>query len=71
MTAIGYSQKIGDSIPNEGWYDKWLNWSIDRGNKDLEIAKGGEHSIPFAYKHDINDLPEIIKEKYYSELKTK
>lgn len=64
LTAIGFAQKIGDSPPNEGWYDKWLAWSIDGENKDLEISKGYEHTIPYAERYDIAELPEVIKEKY-------
>ena len=65
LTALGYAKKIGDASPNEGWYDKWLNWSIDGNNKDLEMSKGREHTIPYAYQYDRNELPEIIKDKYH------
>ena len=64
MTALGFSQKIDDRLPNEGWYDKWLNWTIDGGNKNLEVSRGREHTIPYAYLYDINELPEVIKRKY-------
>lgn len=64
LTAIGYAQKIGDRPPNENWYDKWLNWSINGDNKDLEISRGREHTIPHALKYNLEELPEIIKDKY-------
>lgn len=64
LTAIGFSQKIKDFPPNENWYDMWLNWSIDGENKNLEIAKGYEHTVAYAYRYNIDELPEIIKEKY-------
>ncbi|KKS77898.1 MAG: hypothetical protein UV74_C0002G0026 [Candidatus Woesebacteria bacterium GW2011_GWB1_43_14] len=64
LTALGYAKKIGDRLPNEDWYDKWLNWSINDDNKDLEISKGREHTIPYAYRYDVNELPEAIKDKY-------
>ncbi len=64
LTAIGFSQNIGDHPPNENWYDKWLNWSIDGDNKNLDISQGREHSISHAYRYDIDELPELIKEKY-------
>lgn len=62
LTALGFSQKIGDSPPNPDWYDKWLNWTPETTN--LEISLGSESNIPFAYGYDVNELPELIKEKY-------
>jgi hypothetical protein len=42
LLAIGFSKKIGDSIPNENWYeDKWLNWTPDTVN--IGIANDGSH----------------------------
>jgi hypothetical protein len=62
MTAIGFSQKIGDDLPNEDWYeDKWLNWNFETNNQNLEISKGHEHLIPRALKYDRNELPELLK----------
>ena len=47
LLAIGFSKKIGDSIPNERWYeDKWLNWT--KNTKNLEIAANFQHNIPYA-----------------------
>ena len=64
LTAIAFSQKIRDFPPNENWYDKWLNWTIDGNNKDLEISQGYEHTVPYAMRYNGDELPEIIKEKY-------
>lgn len=64
LLATANAPKTGDKRPNEAWYDKWLNWAVDGDNRDLEISLGHEHEIPYAYKHDIRDLPEVIKEKY-------
>lgn len=62
LTAIGFSQKIGDSPPNEKWFDdKWVNWDFEKNNSNLEIAKGYEHWIPRAELYDKNGLPEILK----------
>ena len=46
LTALAYSKKIKDLVPNEDWYEnKWLNWNEDN-NYDLEISKGKEYLIP-------------------------
>lgn len=53
LLAIGFSKHIGDSIPNERWYeDKWLNWSPELEN--LEIAKGKESRIKRAIPYEKN-----------------
>lgn len=65
LTAIAFSQKIGDSIPNEKWYvDKWLNWDFENNNRDLEISIGCEYMIPYAMQFPKDNLPKILKEKY-------
>jgi len=62
MIAIAMSQKIGDSPPNENWYeDKWLNWH--EGIRGLEPAKGAENMIPMAVPHNRSDLPKSILNK--------
>lgn len=65
LTALAFSKVIGDSEPNEDWYEeKWLNWNPETNNTNLEISKGFEHTIPHAYKHDPSELPKLIIEKY-------
>lgn len=50
LLSIGFSKKIGDTPPNEDWYeDKWLNWTPE--TVDLEIAIGYEHYIKKAEKY--------------------
>jgi 2-polyprenyl-3-methyl-5-hydroxy-6-metoxy-1,4-benzoquinol methylase len=62
LTAIGFSKKIGDSLPNENWLEnKWLRWHHTKNNKNLEISKGKESSIPFAVEYDTAELPEMLK----------
>lgn len=62
MTALGFSAAIGDSLPNEAWFeDKWLNWHPKTNNKNLEISIKKPHAIPKAYKYNTNELPEQIK----------
>lgn len=52
LTALAFSKIIGDSIPDEKWYeDKWLNWNQDVEN--LEISKGSQHLIKRAFKYKI------------------
>jgi hypothetical protein len=66
LTALGFSQRIGDSLPNEDWYEKkWLNWNPLLNNTHLEMSRGWEHLIPYAEPYDVSQLPEIIKKKYH------
>ena len=65
MTALGFSQKIGDTPPRESWYeDTWLSWDYKTNNADLEISEGYSHTISHAFPYDKHCLPEEIKEKY-------
>jgi len=60
LTGLAFSTKIGDSVPNENWYDdKWINWNFETNNKDLEISKGHESAIPRAVKYN-GILPEVL-----------
>ena len=60
LTAMVFSEVIGDSVPDENWYEKkWLNWKID--SKNLEISEGSQHLIKQAYTYTIPD-------KYYKYL---
>ena len=65
LLALGFSQKIGDSPPNEDWYEeKWLKWDFFLNNRNLEISKGYEHLIPFAIAYDPithGPLPEVLR----------
>jgi hypothetical protein len=64
LTAIGFSQKIGDTPPNEDWYeDKWLSWDYENNNSNLEISKDYEHYIPRVEEYDWENLPKSIKDK--------
>lgn len=63
LTALAFSQAIGDCIPNEDWLeDKWLTWHPETNNKDLEISIGFEHVIPEAVPYDVSLLPEEIRQ---------
>ncbi len=63
LTALAFSKKIGDSLPNEGWYEnKWLSWDIKNNNTNLEISFGREADIPFAYPYNPSYLPRSLKE---------
>jgi len=66
LVALGYSEKIGDSVPSEAWFDRWKNWSLNRGNSNLEISRGAEYLIPYAYCYENYkaELPEPILRKY-------
>lgn len=52
LMALTFSKKIGDSLPDEDWYEtKWLNWK--KNSENLEISKGSQHLIKKAYKYKI------------------
>ena len=55
--ALAYSPVIGDSVPNENWYDeKWLAWDFKKNNSNLEMSKGHESKIPFVEKMKRKEL---------------
>ena len=61
LTAIGYCQKIGDSPPNEAWYDDvWRTWDYQSNNRNLEMSRGYEALIPHALPYD-DRLPEVLE----------
>jgi hypothetical protein len=62
LTSMAFSKIIGDDQPNPDWYEKWLTWKP--GILNLEISQGYEHYISHAFEYNVNELPEIIKEKY-------
>lgn len=65
LTALAFSKIVGDSPPNEKWYEeKWLTWDHETNNKNLEISLGYEWSIPHAVPCDSSLIPEIIKVRY-------
>lgn len=60
LTAIGYCQKIGDSPPNEDWYDKvWRTWDFETNNSNLEMSRRYEHLLPRAEPYT-DALPEVL-----------
>jgi hypothetical protein len=60
MIALGMSQKIGDSRPNEMWYENvWLPWTPEMRN--LEISLGHETDIPIVFPYPEEELPEEIR----------
>jgi len=65
LTALAFGKIIGDSLPNENWYEaKWLGWDEKSNNFDLEISLGYEWTIPFAQRYNTEYLPESIKARY-------
>ena len=62
LLSIAVSRKLGDAIPSENWYeDKWLKWDYESNNENLEILE--QYRIARAIPYDVNELPEVIKEK--------
>lgn len=54
LTALVFSKAIGDSEPDENWYEfKWLNWKPE--TRDLEISVGFQHKIKKAINFKIPD----------------
>ena len=49
LTTLAHSSFIGDTPPREEWYEEvWKKWTPDM--KNLEISKGCESHIPYAYR---------------------
>jgi len=62
LLAIGFSAQIEDSPPNEQWLlDKWMAWDPVDNDKDLEISKGREHTIPNTQLYSRASLPEVLR----------
>lgn len=65
VLTIGSSPIIGDSIPNEDWYEEtWLKWDYNTNNKNLEVAKDAAFEIQRANRYDYTQLPEVIMEDF-------
>lgn len=65
LTALAFSKIVGDSPPNEAWYEeKWLAWDLRKNNSNLEISLGYEWAIPFAQPYETDLLPASIKGRY-------
>lgn len=65
LTALAFGKIIGDSPPNEDWYEKkWLTWNPVTNNKNLEISLGYEWTIPMAVNCDVSLIPDSIKSKF-------
>lgn len=65
LTALAFGRIIGDSPPNEDWYqEKWLTWDKETNNSNLEISLGYEWTIPRAIPCDQSLIPESIKIRY-------
>lgn len=66
LTALAFSRIVGDSPPNETWYeDKWLNWDSVTNNKNLEISQGYEWTIPEAVPCPTSLIPLSIWRKFH------
>lgn len=53
LSALNFSNAIGDSIPSQTWYEeKWLNWHPNTTN--LEISAAHTHFIPKAQPYKMN-----------------
>ena len=65
LTALAFSRIVGDSPPNEDWYEnKWLGWDEKGNSVNLEISLGYEWTIPLALRYNTEYLPESIRIKY-------
>ena len=65
LLAIAFSRPIDDSPPSEDWYDTvWLSWHPLTNNRNLEIAAGFAHLIPFAMPYRRANLPETIRARF-------
>ena len=63
LLSIALARKTGDAVPYENWYEeRWLKWDYASNNENLGVSD--QLKIERAILYDVNDLPEIIKEKY-------
>lgn len=66
LTALAFSKIVGDSTPNEAWYEeKWLNWDPTTNNKNLEISLGYEWTIPRIIPCPVSFIPPSIWQKFH------
>jgi hypothetical protein len=65
LTALAFGKIIGDSPPNEAWYEeKWLSWNPDTNNRNLEISLGYEWAIPKAVPCPTHLIPLSVWQKF-------
>ncbi|MFA6056257.1 MAG: tetratricopeptide repeat protein [Thermodesulfovibrionales bacterium] len=63
LLSIALARKAGDVVPYENWYEeKWLKWDYVSNNENLGVSD--QLKIERAIPYDVNDLPELIKEKF-------
>ena len=62
LTALAFSDEIGDAPPDPAWLARWLAWKP--GDRDLEVSLGGQHTISEAVPYDLNALPARIRARY-------
>jgi Flp pilus assembly protein TadD len=68
LLSVACPEKYGDAVPYENWFEeKWLKWDYELNNKNLDFLKGNENKIPEAITYNIDELPELIKEKHFPE----
>jgi hypothetical protein len=66
LTALAFSRIVGDSLPNESWYEeKWLNWNPITNNRNLEISLGYEWTIPSAIPCPTHLIPLSVWNKFH------
>lgn len=65
LTSVAFSPVVGESLPNQYWYEKtWLNWHPATNNRNLEISQGCESAVPCAVSYDVTRLPASILKRY-------
>lgn len=65
LTAMAYAPIVGESPPNEDWFEKkWLSWHPVMNNRNLEISARSESDISHAVPYDVTLLPESIQKRY-------
>jgi hypothetical protein len=66
LTSLAFSRVVGDSPPNESWYEnKWLSWNPVTNNRNLEISLGYEWTIPYAIPCSRDVVPESVCRKFH------
>jgi len=65
LLSIALALKAGDAVPHENWYEeRWLKWDYASNNENLGVSD--QLKIERVIPYDVNDLPELIKEKYFN-----
>jgi Tfp pilus assembly protein PilF len=65
LLSLAAAQKSGEIGPPEDWYEEtWLKWRYEPDNGNLEIPEKDKTLFLKAIPYDVDELPEVMKEKH-------